>query len=97
MKWILEIIERTVAVFLSVMSCMGMFLTGCLAGNMILGELSTSDMWAIFLGCLILTYGLIHLHNEVRYRRLEILADELELMENEEAQALYDHLTKGVT
>lgn len=96
MKMILEFVERSLAVFLSVMACMGMFLVGCLAGNLICGEESTSTMWAIFLGCLIITYAAVWLLTEVRYKRLEMLADELDFQKDKEAQELYEHLGQGL-
>lgn len=92
MKTILEITERILSVFLSVCACMGMFLMGCFAGNLLCDELSTSAMWAIFLFSVILTYGTTQLLLEVRYRKLEILADELEMQKDEQAQELYEHL-----
>lgn len=92
MKTILEFAERLIAVVLSLMSCMGMFLTGCLMGNMILGELEMSDMWVIFLCCLILTYVLSRLWLHVRCARLNMLVDELEMQDDEEAQRLCEHL-----
>lgn len=96
MKTILEFIERSLAVFLSTMACMGMFLVGCLAGNLICGEVSTSTMWAIFLGCLIITYAAVWLLTKVRYKRLEMLADELDFQKDKEAQELYEHLGQGL-
>ena len=96
MKMILEFVERSLAVFLSAMACIGMFLVGCLIGNLIYGEVSTSTMWAIFLGCLIITYAAVWLLAEVRYKRLEMLAEEMDSQKDEEAQALYEHLTQGL-
>lgn len=92
MKTIFEIVERILSVILSVSSCMGMFLIGVFFGRILFGEVSTDAMWAIFLASLILTYGATRLLLEVRYRRLEILADELEFQTNEQAQELYEHL-----
>lgn len=96
MKTILEVIERILSVNLSVCSCVGLFLIGCFAGNVFFGGVGTDGMWAIFLASLILTYGMTKLLLEVRYRRLEILADELELQKDEQANELYEHLTRGV-
>lgn len=92
MKTILEITERILSVFLSVCACMGMFLIGCFAVNLLCDELSTEAMWAIFLASVILIYGATQLLWEVRYRKLEILADELEFQKDEQAQELYEHL-----
>ena len=94
MKTFLGYIEKVLSVILSVSSCMGMFLVGCFVGNLICGApLSTGAMYAIFFGCVILTYVLTQLLIEVRYRRLEILADELEAQKDNE---LYEHLMESV-
>ena len=92
MKTILEITERILSVFLSVCACLGMFLMGCFVCNLLCYELSVSDMLVIFLSNVILTYGATQLLLEVRYRKLEILADELETQKDEQAQELYEHL-----
>jgi hypothetical protein len=91
-KNLLGLAEKALSVVLSVSSCMGMFLIGCFAGNLIFGTVSTDAMWAIFLGSVILTYGATQLLLNVRYMRLEILADELELQKDEEARKLCEHL-----
>lgn len=97
MKTILECIERTLSAILSASSCMGMFLVGCFIGNLICDTaLSTGTMWAIFLGSVIITYILTQLLIEVRYRRLEILADELKAQKNGQDDELYNHLMESV-
>jgi len=91
-KTILECVERCLSVILSVSSCMGMFLIGCFAGNLIWGDISTNFRWAIFLGSVILTRVETQLMLTIRYKRLEMLADELKFQIDEESQRLYEHL-----
>ena len=92
MKLLCEIVERTLTVFLSAMACMGMFLTGCLFGNLLLDEVTTATMWTIFLGCVILTYGAIQIMLQARYQRLLLMAEEGLFDKDEEAQKLMEHL-----
>lgn len=90
-----EIIEKFLAVILSVMSTMGMFLTGCLFGNLLFGELSYEQMWIIFLTCLALTAVLFPIMMEARLERMLEEALEAASMTEEqrkEAQELCDHL-----
>ena len=96
MKTVYEILERIFAVFLSVSACLGMFLVGCLAGNLFCGALSFGAMWAIFLGCVITTWVAIQLLLEVRYRRLLCEVEEQEIREAEENSELYRHLTQNL-
>lgn len=78
-KTILEYIERLLSVVLSTFSCLGIFLIGNLIGNLISDKpLSNSTMWAIALGGIILTYLMNTALLNVRYAKLEIMADELE-------------------
>lgn len=93
MKTILEIAERTISGFLLMCVCMGMTLIGWFFGNLMTDGLSLSAMWAVFLGCVILTFAMSSLWLEVHYRRLEIMAEELG---NEESSELYEHLTQGL-
>ena len=78
-KTILEYIERLLSVVLSTFSCLGIFLIGNLIGNLISDKpLSNSTMWAIALGGIVLTYLVNTALLNVRYARLEIMAEELE-------------------
>ena len=78
-KTILEYIERLLSVVLSTFSCLGMFLIGNLIGNLINDTpLSYGTMIAIAFGCIILTYTANTALLNVRYARLEIMAEELE-------------------
>ena len=91
-KGLLGWIEKALSVVLSISSCMGMFLIGNFVGNLLFGTISTGAMLAVFLGSLILTYIMTELLLTVRYKRLEILADELEFQKDAQAQELYEHL-----
>lgn len=78
-KTILEYIERLLSLVLSTFSCLGMFLIGNLIGNLISDTpLSYSTMIAIAFGCIILTYTANTALLNVRYAKLEIMAEELE-------------------
>lgn len=95
MKTILEMAEKTLCMILSVSSCMGLFLIGVFAGNLLYGDVSTDAMWLIFLGGAVLTFLLTRLWEVVRYYRLSIMAEELQ-EQDEEAQNLYEHLTANL-
>lgn len=75
-KEALECVEKTLRVVVSVSTCMGMFLIGCLVAKLICGTVSTDTMWNIFLVCLALTYCAIYFWLDVRRKLLEILAEE---------------------
>ena len=95
MIFLYEIIEKFLAVFLSVMSTMGMFLTGCLFGNLLYGELSYEQMWIVFLVSLALTAVLFPIMMEARLERMIEEALEAASMTEEqrkEAQELCEHL-----
>lgn len=87
-----EIVEKALAVFLAVMSTMGMFMTGCLIGNVLFGHLSYDEMWIIFLGSLGLTAVLFPIMINARIERMLDEALEASISEDEEARNLYDHL-----
>lgn len=90
-----EIVEKSLAVFLSVMSTMGMFLTGCLFGNLFFDGLSYEQMWAIFLVSLALTAVLFPIMLDARLERMieeALEADSMTEEERREAQELCDHL-----
>lgn len=95
MIFLYEIIEKFLAVFLLVMSTMGMFLTGCLFGNLLHGELSYQEMWIVFLVSLALTAVLFPLMMEARLERMleeALEADSMTEEERKEAQELCEHL-----
>ena len=96
MKTILEIAERIISCFLKMCICMGMTLIGWFFGNLITDGLSVAAMWNVFLVCVILTFAMSSLWIEVHYRRLEIMAEEMELQQNEEARELCEHLTANL-
>lgn len=95
MIFLYEIIEKFLAVFLSVMSTMGMFLTGCLFGNLLYGELSYEQMWIVFLVSLALTAVLFPIMMEARLERMieeSLEAASMTEEERREAQELCEHL-----
>lgn len=95
MIFLYEIIEKFLAVFLSVMSTMGMFLTGCLFGNLLHGELSYQEMWIVFLVSLALTAVLFPIMMEARLERMlgeALEADAMTEEQRKEAQELCEHL-----
>lgn len=95
MIFLYEIIEKFLAVFLSVMSTMGMFLTGCLFGNLLYGELSYQEMWIVFLVSLALTAVLFPIMMEARLQRMieeALEADSMTEEQRKEAQELCEHL-----
>jgi phosphotransferase system glucose/maltose/N-acetylglucosamine-specific IIC component len=95
MIFLYEIIEKFLAVFLSVMSTMGMFLTGCLFGNLLCGELSYQEMWIVFLVSLALTAVLFPIMMEARLERMieeALEADSMTEEQRKEARDLCEHL-----
>lgn len=95
MIFLYEIIEKFLAVFLSAMSTMGMFLTGCLFGNLLYGELSYQEMWIVFLVSLALTAVLFPIMMEARLERIleeALEADSMTEEQRKEAQELCEHL-----
>lgn len=90
-----EVIEKFLGAFLRVMSTMGMFMTGCLFGNLLFGELSYEQMWAIFLVSLTLTAVLFPIMMDARLERMleeALEADAMTEEQRKEAQELCDHL-----
>lgn len=92
-KKILEVAERILSTMLSSFSCVGMFAILNLLINVFWErELQTGELFGLLAASVILTYFLKNGHEYVRYKRLEILADELEQERDEQAEELYEHL-----
>lgn len=89
-KTLLECAEKTLSVSLSVSSTMGFTLFGWFALKLILPRVTENHLWICFLVSVALTYGCTKLLTLVKWQLYNILVDELELQEDE--QALYDHL-----
>lgn len=90
-----EIIEKFLAAFLSAMSTMGMFLTGCLFGNLFFDGLSYQEMWIVFLVSLALTAVLFPIMMEARLERMleeALEADAMTEEQRKEARDLCEHL-----
>lgn len=92
MKELYENLEWFLSVILSACSCIGMFFLGCWIRYVFWGSVTVQFMVIMFVVSVLLSWSMTELKNEVRYRRLEILADELEFQKNEQAQELYEHL-----
>lgn len=92
-KWLLEWVERLMMAVLFTVSSFGMFLSGCLALYCIRGgdALTLRNEMPILLGSMVVVTLAMRLLTFVRYKRLEILADELE-DETEESRKLFEHL-----
>ena len=92
-KKILEFIERLIGKLLSCFSCLGMFaLLNFLVNLFWEQELQTGELFGLFAASVVLTYFLTNGYMYVRYKRLEILADELEQERDEQPGKLYEHL-----
>lgn len=91
-KRIIEMAERTLSVILSVSSCMGFTLFGWFVLNLILPQVTEDHLWICFVVSVILTYGFTKLLTVVKWKLYNILVDELEFQEDEEAYGLYKHL-----
>ena len=95
-KTLLEMAEKTLSVFLSVSSCMGFTLFGWFLIKLILPLVTEKHFWICFVVSVILTYGFTKLLTLVKWKLYNILVDELEFQEDEEAYGLYQHLMNGV-
>lgn len=92
MKEILENLEWFLSVILSACSCIGMFFMGCFVRYLILDSVTVKFILIMFVVSVLLTWGMNELRLEIRYRRLAILAGELEEKKDGQAQELYEHL-----
>lgn len=101
MKTLYQIIEDLLLWVIGISTAIGLFMIGCIGVVEFAGADALTN--AVFVFCLIaailLTLILGKLYIEVRYRHLEIMADEYEqakkLMEEgklDEASELYEHL-----
>ena len=86
----LECAEKTLSVSLSVSSTMGFTLFGWFFLKLVMPRVTENHLWICFVLSVALTYGCTKLLTVVKWQLYNILVDELELQENE--QALYDHL-----
>ena len=92
MKRFLKCVERILMAVLSAFASVGAFVLINLIINLVSDEpLSVGNMGIWFMVSMILVYCLIKLLAEVRYERLEILAEELK-NQTEESEELYEHL-----
>ena len=92
MKSILEMVEKTLAVSLSVSSTMGFTLLGWFFLKLVLPMVTENHFWICFVLSVILTYGCTKLLTVVKWRLYNILVDELEFQEDAQAKELYEHL-----
>lgn len=92
MKELYENLEWLLSVILSACSCIGMLFLSCFVRYLVLDSVTARFIVIAFVVSVFLTWAMNELRMEVRYRRLEILADELEFQKNEQAQELYEHL-----
>lgn len=98
MKTVLGFIEKVLVAFVACAACLGLFFSGCLAVYLVCGKelLTLSTELAILFGSMLLTAAAIRLLGNVRYKRLEILADEMEQQKQTDGQELYEHLKENV-
>lgn len=95
MIFLYDVIEKFLAVFLATMSTMGMFLTGCLFGNLFFDGLSYNQMWIVFLVSLGLSIVLFPIMINARIDRIfeeSLRAASMTEEERKEANELYEHL-----
>lgn len=92
MKNLYEDLEWFLSVILSATSCAGSFFMGCFVRYLILDSVTVNFILIMFVVSVLLTWGMNELRIEVRYRRLAILAGELEERKDGQAQELYEHL-----
>lgn len=92
-KKVLDFFEQLLEKTLSCLSCFGMFALINLLVNLFWHrELQTGELYALFVASVIVTYFMTNGYLYVRYKRLEIMADELEQEKDEQAEELYRHL-----
>lgn len=91
-KTFLECAEKALSVSLSVSSCMGFTLFGWFFLKLILPMVTEDQLWACFLISVALTYGCTKLLTLVKWRLYNIIVEEMELQEDEQAVELYEHL-----
>lgn len=91
-KTFLECAEKTLTVSLSVSSTMGVTLFGWFFLKLILNTVTEDQLWVCFLVSVILTYGMTKLLTLVKWRLYNLLVEELEFQEDEQAMALCEHL-----
>lgn len=92
MKRFLECVERILGTVLIFLASWGLFYLVCYIKKIVSEEpLPQSSMGIVFMLCMLLVYCLTQGLAEVRYKRLEVLAYELESQDNG-ADELYEHL-----
>lgn len=92
MKNLYEDLEWLLSVILSACSCIGMFFMGCWVRYLVMDSVTVKFILIMFVVSVLLTWGMNELRMEVRYRRLMIVAEEMEFNEDEQARELYEHL-----
>lgn len=91
-KTLLECAEKTLSVSLSVSSTMGFTLFGWFFLKLILSRVTENHLWVCFVLSVALTYGCTTLLTLVKWRLYNILVEEMELQDDEQAMALCEHL-----
>lgn len=91
-KTFLECAEKTLSVSLSVSSTMGFTLFGWFFLQLILNTVTENHLWICFVLSVALTYGCTKLLTLVKWRLYNLLVEELERQEDEQAKALCEHL-----
>lgn len=91
-KTILECAEKTLSVSLSVSSTMGFTMFGWFVMKLVLPRVTENQIWTCFLISVALTYGCTKLLTLVKWKLYNILVEELERQEDEQAKALCEHL-----
>lgn len=91
-KTFLECAEKALSVSLSVSSCMGFTLFGWFVLKLVLPKVTENHLWICFLVSVALTYCGTKLLTLVKWKLYNILVEELERQEDEQAMALCEHL-----
>lgn len=77
-KTVLSCVDSVLSVFLTVSSCMGIFLFGWFFGKLFFGTVTTETLWDIFLGSVILALVLREILFLVKCELYKILTAELQ-------------------
>lgn len=91
-KTFLECAEKTLSVSLSVSSCMGFTMFGWFVLKLVMLRVTENHLWICFVLSVALTYGCTKLLTVVKWRLYNLLVEEMELQEDEQAKALCEHL-----
>lgn len=91
-KTLFECAEKALSVSLSVSSCMGFTLFGWFFLKLILSRVTENHLWVCFLVSVVVTYGCTKLLTLVKWKLYNMLVEELERQEDDQAQELCEHL-----